>query len=110
MRRVRVREYLLSLAPVILALFHAACSDQANVSFFVLVKSSNYSQDSLGQLTLLNYHFSSEIFVLPGGRIDSASLSSDGAESEPIPYVDRGDNYDVEGGHFDSLEELDGKE
>jgi hypothetical protein len=107
MHQLRERKYLLSLAPVILALFQAACSEQADISFFVLVKSSNYSQDSLRQLTLLNYHFFSEIFVLPGGRIDSASLSPDGAESKPIPYVDRGGNYYVEGGHFDSLEELD---
>jgi len=105
--QVRLRNFLLSVPAVILISCQTACSEQADISFFVLVKSSNYSQDSLGQLTLLNYHFFSEIFVRPGGRIDSASLSTGGAESDPIPYVDRGDNYYVEGGHFDSLEELD---
>jgi hypothetical protein len=102
-----MRKSLLLVAPVILTSFQAACSEQTDISFFVLVKSSNYSQDSLGQLTLLNYHFFSEIFVQPGGRVDSAGLAPDGAESEPIPYVDRGHNHYLEGGHFDSLEELD---
>ncbi|KPJ87371.1 MAG: hypothetical protein AMS18_14710 [Gemmatimonas sp. SG8_17] len=105
--QVQIRNSLLSAAVAVLTSFQAACSEQADISFFVLVKSNNYSQDSLGQLTFLNYHFFSEIFVQPGGRIDSASLALDGVEREPIPYVDRGNHYYVEGGHFNSLEELD---
>ncbi len=102
-----IRKSLQAVALVVLTSFQAACDEQTDISFFVLVKSSNYSQDSLGQLTLLNHHFFSEIFVRPGGRIESASLAPDGVDNEPVPYVDRGENYYVEGGHFDSLEELD---
>ena len=54
--QVRIRNSLLSVAVVILTSFQIACCEQADISFFVLVKSSNYSLDSLGQLTLLNYH------------------------------------------------------
>lgn len=43
------------------------CSEQTDISFVVIVKSSNYAQDTEGQLELLNYHFFSEIFLRPGG-------------------------------------------
>ena len=87
--------------------FQAACEKPQDISFFVLVKSSNYAQDSVGQLTLMNYHFFSEIFLLPGGEVTSASLSPAADPSRVMAYVDRGDTYWVEGGHFESVEELD---
>jgi hypothetical protein len=85
----------------------AGCSKQSDISFFVLVKSSNYSQDINGELTLLNHHFFSEIFLRPGGSLTSASLTHAGSPGEPMEYVSRGDNYYFEGGHFDSEAEVD---
>ena len=89
------------------AILTAGCSRQSDISFFVLVKSSNYAQDADGRLTLLNYHFFSEIFLQPEGRLISATLTRADAPSEPLEYVSRGDNYYFEGGHFDSEEEVD---
>jgi hypothetical protein len=85
----------------------SACSGQTDLSFFVLVKSSNYAQDSSGQLTLLNYHFFSEVFLTEGGSLERATLTLADETSGPVEYVNRGSNYYVEGGHFDTLEELD---
>ncbi len=51
------------LVVVMGAVLQAGCAPQSDISFFVLVKSSNYAQDSSGVLTLLNYHFFSEIFL-----------------------------------------------
>jgi hypothetical protein len=90
-----------------LALLATACSRQSDITFFVLVKSSNYSQDSTGQLQLLNYHFFSEIFLTDSGSIEAAQLTLHHRPEEPMVYVDRGRNFYVEGGHFDTLEELD---
>lgn len=93
---------------MILAAFAlASCARTPDVSFLVLVKSSNWAQDSEGKLTLLNYHFFSEIFVTPGGRVLSATLRPQQALQVPLEYEDRGENWYVEGGHFDSLPELD---
>jgi len=66
------------------------------------VKSSNYAQGTDGQLELLNYHFFSEIFLQPGGRLTSATLTRADAPHELMEYASRGDNYYFEGGHFDS--------
>ncbi len=71
------------------------------------MKSSNYAQDSLGELTLLNHHFFSEIFLAEGGNLEGATLTLPNRPAEPLEYVNRGSNYYVEGGHFDTLEELD---
>ena len=92
---------------VALASLLGACTQQGDITFFVLVKSSNYAQDSTGQLTLLNYHFFSEIFLRPGGRVTSAVLLRADSPQEPMEYVSRGDNFYFEGGHFDSEEEVD---
>jgi hypothetical protein len=96
------------MSPLILAaLLATACqSPSADLSFFVLVKSSNYSQDSSGVLTLLNYHFFSEIFLKNGGAIRSAALQRDGTAGS-WPYEDRESNHYFEGGHFDTVEEAD---
>jgi hypothetical protein len=91
-------------APAILV---AACSQQSDISFFVLVKSSNYAQDAEGRLALLNYHFFSEIFLQPNGSVTSATLTRADAPNEPMQYVSRGDNYYFEGGHFDSEDAVD---
>lgn len=79
---------------------------QNDLTFFVLVKSSNYAQDVEGNLTLLNYHFFSEIFPKQGGTINSARLIR-GADNRELPYTDRGNTFYYEGGHFDSKEEVD---
>ena len=81
---------------------------ESGLWFFVLVKSSNYSQSDTGELTLLNYHFFSEIFPKDG---DSGSFTGQmtrhDAPDAPMPYDDRGTNYYIEGGHFDTLADLD---
>ena len=98
---------LLPAVFVTLTLVFTACTQHDDITFFVLVKSSNYAQDSTGQLTLLNYHFFSEIFLTDSGSIDAAQLAAYNRPNDPMPYVDRGENFYVEGGHFDTLEELD---
>jgi len=90
-----------------LALGATACSQQSDISFVVIVKSSNYAQDIEGQIELLNYHFFSEIFLQPDGELTAATLSRAESPDEPMAYVARGDNYYVEGGHFDSPGEVD---
>jgi len=95
---------ILLVVPLPLAV---GCSQQSDISFFVLVKSSNYAQDPDGQLELLNYHFFSEIFLRPGGSLTSATLIRAGSQSDSMEYVSRGDNYYFEGGHFDSEEQVD---
>ncbi len=85
----------------------SACGTQNDVSFIVLVKSSNYAQDASGDLTLLNHHFFSEIFLTQRGRIEGAALTIPNGLLEPMEYEDRGENYYVEGGHFDTVDELD---
>jgi hypothetical protein len=92
------------VAPGLLA---SGCSQQSDLSFVVVVKSSNYAQDPEGQLQLLNYHFFSEIFLRPDGRVTSAVLARADSPQEPMEYVSRGDNFYFEGGHFDSEEEVD---
>ena len=89
------------------AILVAGCSQQSDISFFVLVKSSNYAQDAEGQLKLLNYHFFSEIFLQPKGSLTSATMARADSPGEPMEYVSRGDNYYFEGGHFDTEEEVD---
>lgn len=102
-RRLASRATLLSAA----ALMAAGCSEQSDISFLVIVKSSNYAQDAEGNIELLNYHFFSEIFLQPEGKLTSATLTRSDAPDEPMGYVSRGDNYYVEGGHFDSQDEVD---
>ena len=102
-RRLRFKVGFLAAAATLVA----GCSRQSDISFVVLVKSSNYAQDAEGQLTLLNYHFFSEIFLHPEGSLTSATLTRADAPGEPMEYVSRGDNYYFEGGHFDSVEEVD---
>ncbi len=90
-----------------LLLLLSGCSRQSDISFLVLVKSSNYAQDPEGDLELLNYHFFSEVFLRPGGSLTDASLTGPDSVKNPMKYVSRGDNYYFEGGHFDSEEEVD---
>ena len=85
----------------------SGCPGQTDISFYVLVKSSNYAQSSSGELTLLNYHFFSEIFLEDQGSLNRATLTIPNRDGRPFEYEDRGSNYYVEGGHFDSREELD---
>lgn len=101
-----MKRFLPTLTFVLVSLV-TACTQQSDITFFVLVKSSNYAQDSTGQLTLLNYHFFSEIFLTDSGSIDAAQLTPHNRPAEPMAYIDRGENFYVEGGHFDTLEELD---
>lgn len=77
-----------------------------DVQFIVIVKSSNHQQSADGTLTLLNYHFFSEVF-LNGRSARSASLARRGGHTPFAPYVDRGKTFYFEGGHFTTLEEAD---
>ena len=92
--------FLLSIPPVF-------ADDDPDLWFYVLVKSSNYSQNESGQLTLLNYHFFSEIFSKSEQTEVSASMVRHDAPDEPMLYHDRGETQYIEGGHFDSLEDVD---
>jgi hypothetical protein len=96
----------LALAGAALVL-SSGCRSQDDISFFVLVKSSNYAQSASGQLTLLNHHFFSEIFPQEGGRVERAALRPADGSHESMAYEDRAANYYVEGGHFETLAELD---
>ena len=89
------------LGVILVSLFGAACREQSDISFFVLVKSSNFAQDSVGELALLNYHFFSEVFLLPEGSLESGLLQRAGADHPPLEYEDRGENFYIEMGHFD---------
>ncbi len=101
--RRRARPSGLALAAVLAT----ACGEQTDISFFVLVKSSNYAQNSEGDLTLLNFHFFSEVFLRPEGSLESGTLAREGASDPPLPYEDRGDNFYIEMGHFDTQAEVD---
>lgn len=82
-------------------------AQEADLTFFVVVKSSNYAQARDGTLTLLNFHFFSEIFLKEGGKVSGTSIVRRGSGGPPMAYIDRGHNHYVEGGHFTSLEEVD---
>jgi hypothetical protein len=101
------RRVAVACAVAIVTTLTGCADEQSDISFFVLVKSSNYSQDVNGELALLNYHFFSEIFLQPGGSLLEASLTRAEVGSEPMRYELQGDNYYMEGGHFDSVEEAD---
>lgn len=75
--------------------------------FAVMVKSSNYAQNAQGELKLLNYHFFSEVFPKDPDTRLSGKLWREGDEASAMPYVKRKTNYYIEGGHFDSLQEVD---
>ena len=79
---------LKTVPALLLAFILTACTQQSDITFFVLVKSSNYSQDSTGQLTLLNYHFFSEIFLTDSGSIERAELTLHNRPEEPLVYVE----------------------
>jgi Glyoxalase/Bleomycin resistance protein/Dioxygenase superfamily len=102
---------LLGLAFLIPGAFPAADASNdspaiaSTVRFFVVVKSSNYSQKSDGELTLLNFHFFSEVFPAPGSQVHGTLMSRnfDRAKS----YEKKNDTLYIEGGHFASLAALD---
>jgi hypothetical protein len=77
----------------------------SEVSFFAVVKSSNYSQKADGELTLLNYHFFSEVFPVSGAPL-RGELTSPYFE-RPKAYQQRDRTLYVEGGHFPDLAALD---
>jgi hypothetical protein len=75
------------------------------VRFFVVVKSSNYSQKSDGELKLLNFHFFSEVFPAPGSEVHGALMSRNFDREKS--YEKKNDTLYIEGGHFPSLAALD---
>ena len=80
----------------------------SGIWFFVLVKSSNHAQARDGELTLLNYHFFSEIFPKEGsGELRHAQMIRHDAPDSPMSYENRGSNYYIEGGHFQTQGEVD---
>ena len=58
-------------------------------------------------MTLLNYHFFSEVFLLPNGSLESGTLARAGTDGSPLEYEDRGENFYIEMGHFDTQDEVD---
>ena len=78
-----------------------------DVSFYVMVKSANYSQDENDNLTFLNNHMFSEIFIDEGVDLQNTTLTRNDAPNNPMPYEKRDHDYYMEGGHFDSVAQLD---
>lgn len=85
-----------------------------DLSLIVVIKSHNYSQAADGTLDLLNYHFFAEVFPKTGGSIESASIRRRGSSDELGPFEphesghpDGNSPFYYEGGHFNSLEEVD---
>lgn len=83
----------------------AAWSQSDDVSFLVMGKTANHRQAADGTLSLLNYHFFAEIFVRPGGRVEDATLSFPGGESQA--FEDLGFVQEVHGGRYDREDALD---
>ncbi len=81
--------------------------ENRDVSFYVLVKSANYSQDANDSLTFLNNHMFSEIFFEEGSSLENLFLTRVEDLDNPMPYDKRDHDYYMEGGHFDSVPELD---
>ena len=108
---VRRSVLLLGFALLIPGAFPAADASNDSTAiagtarFFVVVKSSNYSQKSDGELTLLNYHFFSEVFPAPGSQAHAALMSRN--FDLPKSYEKKNDTLYIEGGHFASLAALD---
>jgi hypothetical protein len=102
---------LLALAFLIPGAFPAADASNdspaiaSTVRFFVVVKSSNYSQQSDGELRLLNFHFFSEVFPAPGSQVHGALMSRNFDRANN--YEKKNDTLYIEGGHFASLAALD---
>jgi hypothetical protein len=80
---------------------------QDDISFYVMVKSANYAQAADDSLTFLNNHMFSEIFFNEGKYIKGATLIRDEEPDIVMPYERRDHDYYFEGGHFDSVAELD---
>jgi hypothetical protein len=106
-----LRSALLGLACLVPWALPATAADTAgppakpsDVRFFVVVKSSNYSQKD-GALTLLNYHYFSELFPAPGAQLEG-KLTSPGFD-RPKAYEQKDHTLYVEGGHFPTLAALD---
>lgn len=81
--------------------------ENRDVSFYVMVKSANYAQDAEDNLTFLNNHMFSEIFIEDGVELSNVSLTRLENADMPMSYVKRDHDYYMEGGHFDSVAELD---
>jgi hypothetical protein len=84
-----------------------ALDENRDVSFYVMVKSANYSQDAEENLTFLNNHMFSEIFIDPDKELKNVTLTRVGDPDNHMPYEKRDHDYYVEGGHFNSVAELD---
>jgi hypothetical protein len=82
------------------ALFLAAnaAAQQKDVTFFVIGKHANYSQDRAGELQSVDFSFFSEIFLTPAGDAGEATLRF--PTGELIPYRDM---REAEGGDRDNL-------
>ncbi|MCC3861740.1 hypothetical protein [Pseudemcibacter aquimaris] len=78
-----------------------------DVSFFVMVKSANYTQNADDSLTFLNNHMFSEIFFNEGAVLNNVTITRDADPDNVMPFEKRKKDYYMEGGHFDSVAELD---
>ncbi len=84
---------------------NAPSAAAGDIRFFVVVKSSNYSQKADGELTLLNYHFFSEVFPAPGAAVRGALMAQH--FGRPKTYEEKDQTLYLEGGHFPTLAALD---
>lgn len=88
------------LAYLLPALFVSAnvAAQQADVTFFVIGKHANYSQDRAGGLQSVDFSFFSEIFLTSAGDAGEATLRF--PTGELVPYRDM---REAEGGNRDNL-------
>lgn len=105
----RLQASVAALAAAVIALMFApvVMGQAEDLTFFVVVKSSNYTQARNGNLTLLNYHFFSEVFLKEGGEVTDARIWRKGHKDGAMTYKDRGHNHYMEGGHFATLAAVD---
>lgn len=81
-----------------------ALDENRDVSFYVMVKSANYAQGPDDSLSFLNNHMFSELFIDPENNLKNVTLTH---SNNVMPYEKRGHDYYMEGGHFDSVAQLD---
>jgi len=94
-----------SIAVLLLLSFPLSYAQQNDVTFFVIGKHGNYSQDATGQRTSIDYSFFSEIFLRSNGDAQDATLSFPTGE-----LVEFRDMREVEGGSRDNIFLISGKD
>ena len=102
MKQVIARLVALTLLP----LAGLTVARQADITFIVAGKTSNHRQQADGSVSVLNYHFFAEIFLQPGGEVQSSSLLTPLSGGEPSAFEDSGYALEMHGGRYRTEKEL----